>query len=72
MVVARFEFKPGAADQFCWRAGQTIVEMTFEDPLEVIQFCQEVEDALVDCLVFTGNDIISLKSISADASASDW
>lgn len=64
MVIARFEFKPGAADQFCWQASQTIVEMAFEDPLEVIQMCQEVEDALVDCLVYMGDDMISLKSMS--------
>ena len=65
MVIARFEFKPDAADQFCWRAGQTVVEMTFDGPMEVVQFCQEIEDALVDCTVFTGSDIISLKSLSA-------
>lgn len=64
MVLARFEFKPDAADQFCWRAGQTVVEMTFDSALDVIQFCREVEDALIDCTVFTGSDMICLKSFS--------
>lgn len=62
MVVARFEFKPEHADQFCWRAGQTVTEVLFDSISELIDFCQEVEDALLDCTVFTGNDIISLKS----------
>jgi hypothetical protein len=62
MVLARFQFKPDHADQFCWRAGQTVTEMTFDSVIELIEFCQEVEDALEDCTVFTGSDIITLKS----------
>lgn len=62
MVIARFEFKPEAADQFAWCAGQTIVEMAFDSCLDVVKFCQEIEDALVDCTVYTGSTIISLAS----------
>jgi len=62
MVLARFEFKPEAADQFVWTSGQTIVEMTFDSCLEVIKFCQEVEDAIEGCTVFTGSEMICLEA----------
>jgi hypothetical protein len=65
MVVARFEFKPESADQFVWQAGQTVVEMTFDSCLEVIKFCQEVEDTILGCTVFTGSDIISLEAFAS-------
>ena len=65
MIIARFEFKPEQASAFTWAEGQTIVEAVFDDPRDVIQFCKEIEDSLVDCTVFTGSDIISLRQISA-------
>lgn len=60
MVIARFQFKPDAADQFCWARGQEIVEMAFEEPEHVIQFCTEIEDALVDCTVQVGDKLLVL------------
>jgi hypothetical protein len=65
MVIARFQFKPGAADQFCWAAGQEIVEMTFEDATEVVQFCKEVEDVIVDCTVIVGDQLLVLSGFTS-------
>ena len=65
MVLARFEFKPEAADQFAWKAGQTVVEMTFDSCLDVIKFCQEVEDAIKGCTVFTGSEVIALEAFAS-------
>lgn len=65
MVIARFQFKPGAADQFCWAANQEIVEMTFADPAEVVQFCKEIEDALIDCTVLLGDKLLVLSGFTS-------
>lgn len=65
MVIARFQFKPEAADQFCWTRGQEIVEMAFEDTAAIVQFCQEVEDALVDCTVHLGDKLLVLTDFSS-------
>lgn len=65
MVIARFQFKPGAvADQWCWSRGQEIVEMAFEDAAEVVSFCREIEDALVDCTVHIGDKLLVLSHFS--------
>ena len=70
MLLARFEFKPEEAEKFTWAEGQLVVEALFDDAKDIIRFCREIEDSLVDCMVFTGSDVISLRSISAqDASA---
>lgn len=65
MVIARFQFKPNAADQFCWSATQEIVEMTFEEASEVVAFCKEVEDALVDCTVLVGDQLLVLSGFTS-------
>lgn len=64
MVVARFEFHPEQADQFAWQAGQNIVEMTFNNVFDLIQTCQGLEDAIVDCTVIMDGQMISLKALS--------
>lgn len=65
MVIARFQFKPGAADQFCWAASQEIVEMAFEDATEVVQLCKEIEDAIVDCTVLVGDQLLVLSGFTS-------
>lgn len=63
MFIARFHFKPEHADQFCWQSGQEIQETVWDDMRDLIQFIQEVEDAIIDCTVLTGNGIIQLSQM---------
>tara|TARA_Y100000004_G_scaffold111015_1_gene124619 strand:- start:250 stop:447 length:198 start_codon:yes stop_codon:yes gene_type:complete len=65
MVIARFQFKPGAGDQFCWFATQEIVEMQFEDASEVVEVVKELEDVLVDCTVLVEDQLIVLSGFEA-------
>jgi hypothetical protein len=63
MILARFEWKPGgAADQFVWSQGNTVSEVVWDDPVDLVSFCQEVEDLLDDVIVYDGADIYQLKS----------
>jgi len=64
MVIARFEFHPEHADQFAWQAGQNIVEMTFDNVFDLIQACQELEDAIKDCTVIMDGHMINLQALS--------
>lgn len=64
MLIARFQFRPESAHHFCEGRFQTIVEVPYDDIRELISFCQEVERHLIDCTVYTGEEIISLKSLS--------
>lgn len=64
MFIARFHFKPEHADQFCWQAGQEIQETVWDDMRDLIQFVQEVEDAIIDCTVLTGSGIIQLSQMT--------
>ena len=64
MEIARFEFKPEAAEDFAWNDGQTIVEMQFLNILELIQFVEEVKETLIDCTVISEGKTISLKQFS--------
>lgn len=65
MIIARFQFKPGMADQFCWFASQEIVEMQFKDPEELVQLCRELEDVLVDATVLIEDQIVVLSGFMA-------
>lgn len=65
MVIARFHFKPEAANQFCWHATQEIVEMQFQDTVDVVSFCKEFEDALIDCTVIVGDQLLQLSGFSS-------
>lgn len=67
MLVARFYFKPGCADQWAWSAGQSVIEVVYESAWEVVEFCQEIEDLLLDCVVYDGHQITSLKVVSKEA-----
>lgn len=63
MIIARFQFKPGGvADQFVDRAGQTVVETLWDDVIDLVEFCKEIEDILEDCVVLTGDGIIQLSA----------
>lgn len=65
MIVARFEFLPEFADQFSWSAGQTVVEILFDDVFDLIQTCQEHEHAIADCTAIVEGHIINLVGVSA-------
>jgi len=57
-VIARFQFFPDRVEEFSF--GGEFVEMQFDDVDEVIEFCQEFEDALVDVTANVNGRIISL------------
>jgi hypothetical protein len=57
-VVARFQFKPDRVEEFSF--GGEFVEMQFDNVDEIIEFCQEFEDALVDVTANVNGRIISL------------
>lgn len=61
MEIARFEFKPEAAEDFAWNEGQTIVEMQFPNILELIEFVDGIQDALLDCTVLADGKTVNLK-----------
>jgi hypothetical protein len=63
MVVARFEFLPQYADDFC-EGDQLIAEMTFDDIPEMVNFTKEIEHCLYEVLVFDGTNLISLRETS--------
>jgi hypothetical protein len=65
MVIARFEFDPDHADQFAWQANQHIVEMVFDNVLDLIQVCQELEDVIIDCTAIIDGHVVNLQALSA-------
>tara|TARA_Y100000004_G_scaffold175292_1_gene214757 strand:- start:68 stop:277 length:210 start_codon:yes stop_codon:yes gene_type:complete len=65
MVIARFEFLPDHAQDFC-EEGQTIQEMQFEDVVELVAFTKELEHVLTEVLMYDGENLISLREVSKD------
>lgn len=63
MVVARFEFLPEHAEDFC-EGEQLISELVFNDIPEMVNFTKEIEHCLHEVLVFDGMNLISLREIS--------
>lgn len=57
-VIARFQFFPDRVEEFSF--GGEFVEMQFDHVDEVIEFCQEFEDALVDVTANVNGRIVSL------------
>lgn len=64
MIIARFQFKPDVASRFCVGRDQSIVEVLYDDIRELVRFCKQIEDDIIDCVVLDGNRVISLKSFS--------
>jgi hypothetical protein len=58
-IIARFQFHQDRAPEFCW-PGTNFAEMRFDDVDEIIELCQEFEDALVDVIALVNGRIISL------------
>ena len=65
MVIARFEFLPDHANDFC-EEGQTIQEMQFDDIIDLVEFTKEIEHCLTEVLMYDGDNLISLREISKD------
>lgn len=65
MIFARFYFKPEKAEQFAWYAGQEVVEMVYDNIMDLILECKELEDAIKDCTVMMDGQIYNLKALSA-------
>lgn len=58
-VVARFQFDPASASHFL-DGGREIIEMQFDNVDEIVEYCQEFEDAIVDCTAYVNGRVISL------------
>lgn len=65
MIIARFEFHPDKMDQFAWNAEQSIVEIAYDNIFDLIQACQEFEDAIKDCTAIIDGEMINLQALSA-------
>lgn len=58
-VIARFQFKQDRAHEFCF--GKSLfAEQEFDDVQDVIAFCEEFGDALVDVIANVNGRIICL------------
>jgi hypothetical protein len=62
-AIARFHFKADRAAEFS-QDGNDIVEMQFEDVDELIEYCREFEDALLNVLVLLGKEVIQLSDFN--------
>lgn len=58
-VVARFQFDPESAPDFI-DGGREFIEMQFETVDEVIEYCKDFENAIVDCTAFINGRVVSL------------
>ena len=63
-VIARFQFRPERVEEFSF--GGEFVEMQFDEVDEVIEFCEEFDDALLDVTANVNGRIISLSSESEE------
>jgi len=60
-IVARFQFAPEHAEHFI-EGGAQFVEMRFEEVDEIIEYCEEFNDAIVDCTAYVNGRVVSLAS----------
>lgn len=66
MIIAKFYFKPEFAEAFIHkgREGQTVIEMEFDDPIELVETCKEFEEYMLNCTALVDGTIIDLRSKS--------
>jgi hypothetical protein len=62
-VIARFRFDPEQADAFCWVDGTSVVELQFDTVEEVIEYCEEYADALIDVAALVNGQVIALSDM---------
>lgn len=65
MIIARFQFTEEAAPLFS-ETGSPIVEQLLEGIEEVIEFCDEFGDAIVDVNCIINGQVISLSDVAAE------
>ena len=61
-IVARFQFLPDRVEEFSF--GGEFVEMQLDSIDELMEFCHEFDDALVDVVANVDGRIISAKDIT--------
>ena len=61
-VIARFEFKPERAAEFC-EEGRTFAELRYPEVEDLIADCEEFGDAVVDCTAFVNGKVITLSEM---------
>ena len=59
VIIARFEFDADEAPHFL-DDGKSFTEMQFDTIEEIIEYCQEFEDAIVDCTALINGRVVSL------------
>lgn len=59
VIVARFEFDQDEAPLFL-EDGKTFIEMQFDSVDEVIEYCTEFENAIIDCTALINGRVVSL------------
>jgi hypothetical protein len=64
MITARIEFKPGCGEQFCLTATQDIVEVKFQDLIDLIETVKDFEAYISNCIVRMDGKVFDLKEIS--------
>lgn len=63
-VIARFVFKEDHAPEFVDQDGQRVVETVWDDVVELIEFCETLEQAIEDCIVMVEGNMFSLLEVS--------
>ena len=58
-IVARFQFAPEHAEHFI-EGGCQFIEMRFDEVEEIIEYCKEFEDAILDCTAYINGRVVSL------------
>jgi len=66
MILARFEFRKDAAPDFIdsKHGSQVITEMEFDSVVELIEMCQGLEDAILNCTALVNGEIVDLRLVS--------
>ena len=57
-IHARFEFAADRAAEFGWD-GQSIVEIEVESVQEILEYCDQFGDAIIDCTASVNGKVIS-------------
>lgn len=57
-ITVRFEFAEDRADEFGWD-GQSIVELEVDSVEEILEYCEQFGDAIVDCTASVNGRVIS-------------
>lgn len=59
-VIARFEFLPDRAPEFLEDEGRNFFEGSFDTVEEVVEYCEQFQDALIDVTALVNGRVITL------------